>query len=111
MTTRSMTVFVIVFSVTYAIAYVLAVEKNYALFTYHPALEAFGFGAERPREGVAMYWYGWLAMAAAAGLVAGGIASVVPERLAKRLWSGWAWSVPLAAMFVFVYLLRGYFTR
>lgn len=111
MTSRSLTVFVIVFAVVYAVAYVIAVEKNYALFTYHPALEEFGFWVERPRGGVAMYWYGWLATSAIAALVVAGIASYVPERLTKRLWSSWSWTVPLGVMFVFGYLLRGYFMR
>jgi hypothetical protein len=39
---RSFPVFAIVFAVVYAVMYVIAVEKNYALFTYHPALEEFG---------------------------------------------------------------------
>ena len=47
--------FAIVFPVVYAIAYVIAVENNYALFTYHPALEEFGFLVERPKDGPAMY--------------------------------------------------------
>jgi hypothetical protein len=108
---RSLAVFVVVFAVVYAVVYVTAVLKNYALFTYHPALESFGLWVERPKEGPAMYWYGWLATSVIAALAAGIIASVIPERLAKRLWSGWSWTVPLGVMIVFGYLLRGYFTR
>jgi len=104
-------VFAIVFAVAYAVAYVIAMEKNYALFTYHPALEEFGFLVERPKEGPAMYWYGWMATAGIVALVAGLIACFVPERVTKRLWSGWSWAVPLAVMFVLGYLLRGYFIR
>jgi hypothetical protein len=107
---RSLPVFVIVFAVAYPIAYVVAVMKNYALFTYHPALEEFALWVERPKEGPAMYWYGWIATSVIAALVAGLVASVIPERLAKRLWSGWSWMVPLGVMLVFGYLLRGYFT-
>ena len=110
-TARSFPVFAIVFAVTYAVAYVIAVEQNYALFTYHPAIEEFGFLVEPPREGPAMYWYGWIATAGIVALVAGVIACLVPEQMAKRLWSGWSWAVPVAAMFAFGYLLRGFFTR
>ena len=41
--TRSHPVFAITFAVTYAILYVLAVENNWALFTYHPVTEEFHF--------------------------------------------------------------------
>ena len=109
--TRSVPIFVLVFAVVYAVAYVIAVEKNYALFTYHPALEQFGFLVERPREGPAMYWYGWMATSAIAALLAGLIACFIPDRLTKRLWSGWSWAIPLGVMSVFGYLLRGYFIR
>lgn len=34
--------FCIVFSIVYSLTYLLAVKNNYALFTYHPALEEFG---------------------------------------------------------------------
>lgn len=108
---RTLAVFVVVFAAAYAIAYVIAVEKNYALFTYHPALEEFGLLAERPREGPAMYWYGWMATSAIAALAAGALASFVSERLTKRLWSGWSWTIPLGVMVILGYLLRGYFMR
>ena len=80
-TSRSFPVFTIVFAVVYAVAYVIAVEQNYALFTYHPAIEEFGFLVERPREGPAMYWYGWMATAGIIALVAGVIACLVPEQM------------------------------
>jgi len=110
-TTRSFAVFAIVFAVVYAVAYLIAVEQNYALFTYHPAIEGFGFLVQPPREGPAMYWYGWIATASIVGLVAGVVACVMPKQMAKRLWSGWSWAVPVGAMFAFGYLLRGFFTR
>ena len=110
-TARQFPIFAVVFAIVYAGVYLIAVERNYALFTYHPAIEEFGFLVEPPREGPAMYWYGWIATAAIVALVAGLIACVVPEQMAKRLWSGWSWAVPVAAMFAFGYLLRGFFLR
>ena len=77
---RPFPVFAIVFAVVYAVAYVIAVEQNFALFTYHPALEEFGFLVEPPKEGPAMYWYGWMATAGIIALVAGIIACLVPEQ-------------------------------
>lgn len=108
---RSGATFVIVFAVVYAVVYVIAVEKNYALFTYHPGLGELGPLVETPRDGPAMYWYGWMATAGMVALIASAIAYFVPERLASRLWSGWSWAVPLTVMAVFSYLLSGFFMR
>ena len=101
----------IVFPVVHAIAYVIVVENNYALFTYHPALGEFGFLVERPKDGPAMYWYGWMATAGIVALFGAAFSCFIPERAAQRLWSGWSWSVPLIVMAVFSYLLRGFFLR
>jgi phosphoglycerol transferase MdoB-like AlkP superfamily enzyme len=109
--TRSFAAFGTVFAVVYAVAYVVAVENNYALFTYHPALEEFGFLVERPKDGPAMYWYGWMATAGIIAFAAAAVASLIPERAAEGLWSGLAWAVPVAMMVVFSYLLSGFFMR
>ena len=99
----------IVFAVVYAAAYVIAVWKNYALFTYHPVPGTLGLGVEKPQDGPAMYWYGWIATAGIAALGACLIACLVAKRMAERLWSGWSWVVPLGVLFFFAYLLRNYF--
>jgi len=101
----------IVFTVVYALAYVIAVWKNYALFTYHPATGALGLGVEKPQDGPAMYWFGWMATAGIAAIGACLIAWLVPERYAQRLGSGWSWIVPLGVLIFFANLLRGYFLR
>jgi len=103
--------FAIVFAVVYALVYALAVWKNYALFTYHPALNEFGFGVQKPKDGPAMYWYGWMATAGIAGALGGFVACLMPDTAARRLWPGLAWLVPLCAMLFFAWLLRGYFFR
>jgi hypothetical protein len=108
---RSFAAFAIVFSVVYAVAYVIAVENNYALFTYHPALGEFGFLVQRPKDGPAMYWYGWMVAAGIVAFAAGVISCFIPERGTRRLWTGWSWAVPLAVMVVFSYLLSGFFMR
>ena len=99
-----------VFGVVCSLTYLLAVWKNYALFTYHPAIGAFGWGAEKAREGgPAMYWYGWISTSGIVGLAAGLLAMLLPARLTDRLWTGLAWFAPLCAMGVFGYILRSYF--
>jgi hypothetical protein len=47
---RSFSTFAIVFAVAFAILYLLSVENNWALFTYHPALEEFGFLVQKPKD-------------------------------------------------------------
>jgi hypothetical protein len=101
----------VVFTVVYSVTYLIAVQNNYALFTYHPALEEFGPLVQPPRDGPAMYWYGWIATAAIVALVAAVLARFMPGGLAQRLWSGWSWAVPIASMVVFSYMLSGFFTR
>ena len=108
---RSFPVFAIVFAVVFAIVYVIAVEKNYALFTYHPAIGEFGAWVQQPKDGPAMYWYGWLATAGIAATVAGALASFLPNSLTQRLWPGWAWVVAAAVMAAFAWILRNYFLR
>ena len=108
---RSFPVFAIVFAVVFPVVYVIAVDQNYALFTYHPAINEFGPWVEQPKAGLAMYWYGWMATAGIAASAAGAIACYLPERLTQRLWSGWSWAVPLVVLVVFGYLLRNYFLQ
>lgn len=108
---RSTPFLAMIFSAAYAIAYVIAVWKNLALFTYHPAVNAIGLGVEKPADGPAMYWYGWMATAAIAAAGACLIAMLVPARYTNRAASAWAWFVPLVVLLFFAYLLRGYFLR
>lgn len=104
-------VFAIVFSAAFAVLYIVAVENNLALFTYHPALDEFEPLVKRPKAGPAMYWYGWLATSALAASTIGALACLIPEPWAKRVWPGLAWLIPVLVMGVFCYLLRGYFLR
>src|SRR3954470_20233031 len=106
-TPRSTPFLAMVFGVAYALAYVVAVWKNIALFTYHPITGTLGLGVEKPQDGPAMYWFGWMATAAIVALGAGAIAALVPGRYAIRTPSAWAWVVPVAVLLFFGYLLRG----
>jgi hypothetical protein len=101
----------VLFAVVYALVYLVAVEKNYALFTFHPATNAFGWGVEKAGEGPAMYWYGWLATAGIAATLAAGLGLLLPQALARRLAPALAWCVPLAVILFFSYLLRNFFLR
>lgn len=110
MNQRNVAGFCVVSGIVCALVYALAVYKNYALFTYHPALGEFGWGVEKPRDGTpAMYWYGWIATSVIAGAAAGFIAGLLPARATERIPPALTWAVPLAGMLFFGYILRNYF--
>jgi hypothetical protein len=100
-----------VFSIAFAVIYIASVYFNLALLTYHPQLVQWGLLVEAPRQGPAMYWYGWLLTSA---LGAGAIAALslaLPARPFDRVWSILVWVAPLALIAVIAYVLRGYFLR
>ena len=104
-----------IYAAAFALIYVFSVEQNWALFTYHPKAGEWGWLVQPGRPGTgtrpdpAMYWYGWLATS----FIGASAASIAALPLVKRRtppdWLGWA--VPLAVMFAFLYLLRGFFLR
>jgi hypothetical protein len=108
---RAFPVFATAFAVVYAVAYAISVKYNYALFTYHPALNEFGAGVQKAKTGPAMYWYGWMATAGIAAALAGLVASRLPESVTRRIGPCWSWAVPLVTMLFFCWMLKGYFLR
>jgi len=101
------------FSIAFAVLYVLAMDNNWALFTYLPRARQFHPLVYSPPQGAGpgMYWYGWLATSAIAAAVIAGIAAAVPATGTARRWSGLTWAVPLAVILVIVFLLRSWFIR
>jgi hypothetical protein len=98
-----------IFAAAFAVIYVVAVEWNWALVTYHPRLGEWDFLAQPAKSGPAMYWYGWI-MTAALGAAALSLAALpLMRRFTPPLWLGWA--IPLLVMVIFVYLFRGFFLR
>jgi hypothetical protein len=106
---RSFAVFSVAFAAAYAVLYVISIQYNLALFTYHPASEEFHWLVKPAADQPAMYWYGWLATSALGALAFAMIVASLPATLTARLWPGWSWAVPLAVMLFFGYILRGYF--
>ena len=109
MSGRSFAVFSVAFAVAYAVLYVLSIQYNLALFTYHAASEEFHWLVKPAADQPAMYWYGWLLTSALGAAVIGVIVAALPVAWTARIWPGLSWAVPLAVMLVFGYILRGYF--
>jgi hypothetical protein len=107
----SYAVFTVTFAAVFSVVYVLAVENNWALFSYAPATGTFTPLVTAAATGPTVYWYGWIATAAIAAGAVAGPASFVPELVAKWVWPGLSWAIPIAVLVAFGYLLRGYFLR
>jgi hypothetical protein len=102
------------FAITFAIAgtviYLLCLEFNWPLFTFHPARNRFewGWGPARSGEGPAMYWYGWTATSIVAGAVVGFLATLLPESMAKKIPLILVWLLPILAIPYLIYDLRSW---
>jgi hypothetical protein len=76
---RSFDVFAIAFSVVFAVVYVIAVENNYALFTYHPAVGEFGGGVQAGKGRPCHVLVRLVGDRGITASVAGVLASLLPE--------------------------------
>ena len=112
MTTRIARVFP-VFSIAFAVIYVLSMDNNWALVTYVARTKEFHplvYTPPAPRA-VPMYWYGWLATSFLGASAAAALAYLLPVNWTGRPWARLTWAVPLAAVLVLLFLLRGWFIR
>ncbi len=118
MTSLALRRFAFAFGTAFAVWYAVAVGRQLALFTVFPSLGIILPGTVQLRDfadpalgflAPAMYWYGWTATAALGALVVGLIAAVAPEVWTRRIWLGWLWVVPVAAMSACVYFTLPWF--
>lgn len=98
-----------IFAAAFAVIYVLSVEYNWALVTYHPRINEWDLLTKPSRSGPAMYWFGWIGTTILAASAISLVALPLTRRWQPPVWIGWA--VPLAVMGVFLYLLRSFFLR
>ncbi len=98
-----------VFSAAFAVIYVIAVELNLAVVTYHPRAGTWDLWTQPAANASnpAMYWYGWLITAAAGAAVVSALALPVVRDREPPVWLGWG--IPLAVMVSFLYFLRNFF--
>jgi hypothetical protein len=78
--------FAIAFGIAFALLYTVFERLNWPLFTYLPQGDKLYFWIYRPvrGEGPPMYWYGWIALAAASAFVVAWIATFVPGQWLRR---------------------------
>ena len=98
-----------VFTAAFAVIYVLAVQYNWALLTYHPKIGEWGWLAEPAKNGPPMYWYGWLVTSTFGATAASLLSWPLVRRWPAQFWLGWM--IPLVVIFIFLYLFRGFFVR
>jgi hypothetical protein len=98
--------------------YVIALKLDLALFTVYPTIGVVLLGTHHSRDTVApsmgsllpaMHWYGWTAAAALGAILFGVVAASLPDRWIHRVWPGWLWVAPVAAMIACVYLTLPWF--
>jgi hypothetical protein len=98
-----------VFSAAFALVYIVSVELNCALFTYHPKIKQWGWLVEPSRDGPPMYWYGWLVTSMLGAAAASVIALPLLKNRPAPYWLGWI--VPLLVMISVGYFFRNFFLR
>jgi hypothetical protein len=110
--------FAFCYATAFAVLYVLALAKDLALLTVYPTLGIVLQGTQHAQDAApamggipAIYWYGWTATAALGALVPGCSAALLPGRCTRRIWVGWVWVAPAAAMIACAYLTLPWFRR
>jgi len=102
--------FAITFATTGTVIYLLCLQFNWPLFTFHPAVSRFewGWGPSRSGEGPAMYWYGWTATTIIAGAIVSFLVSLLPESMTKKIPLILVWLLPILAIPYLIYDLRSW---
>jgi hypothetical protein len=100
--------FAITFAIVGPVIYMVCLQMNWPLFTYHPATNriAFGWEAARSGEGPNMTWYGWTAMTLLVATVVSFLATLLPESVTRRIPLILVWLLPILAIPYLIYDLR-----
>ena len=99
--------FAIVFAIATPVIYVICEMRNWPLFTYHPGTNRVNLGwAPAVRDqGPAMYWYGWTATTLIGAAVLGGLATMLPENIVRKIPLSLVWILPALAVPILIYAL------
>lgn len=100
-----------IFAAAFALAYVIAEQHNWPLFTYHARTGDWEWLRQPARNATspAMHWFGWIATSFIAASGISLAALPLTRGHEPPVWIGWA--VPLAVLVAFVYLFRNFFLR
>jgi hypothetical protein len=100
--------FAITFAIVGPVIYMICLQMNWPLFTYHPATNriAFGWEAARSGEGPNMTWYGWTAMTLLVATVVSFLATLLPESVTRKIPLILVWLLPILAIPYLIYDLR-----
>jgi hypothetical protein len=98
----------VVFAIVAPIVYVACEMQNWPLFTYHPGTNRLDwlYAPAVRNEGPAMHWYGWTATMLLVSTIFGGLATMLPESLTRKIPLSLTWIVPLATVPVLIYALK-----
>lgn len=107
-TSSKFATFAITFAIVCPLMYLICLFWNLPLVTYHPAVNRIDLGWTPPRsgEGPAMYWYGWTLTVLVVGTVMGFLATILPERVTKKIPLYLVWLLPVLAIPLLAYSLR-----
>jgi uncharacterized membrane protein len=99
--------FALVFGIAFVITYVVCDVMSWPLFTYFPATGNLAWGRQPaiPSGGPAMYWYGWTANCFIVSIIAGLLATLLPDNVAKRIPLWLTWLLPVLAIPLLLYTL------
>jgi hypothetical protein len=100
--------FAITFAIVGPVIYMVCLQMNWPLFTFHPATNriVWGWEAARSGEGPNMTWYGWTAMTLLVGTVVSFLATLLPESMTRRIPLILVWLLPILAIPYLIYDLR-----
>lgn len=94
------------FTAVFCLAYVAMFAVEWPLLHYYPLTGQWSLTPLGEENGPVMQWYGMMAGAGLAGLLAG---LVLGDRHMPHGLARWLFVVPLAAMALCLYFLRGFF--
>jgi len=100
--------FVVTFAIVGPVIYMVCLQMNWPLFTFHPATNRFAWGLEAARsgEGPNMTWYGWTAITLLVGTIVSFLATLLPQSITRRIPLILVWLLPMLAIPYLIYDLR-----
>jgi hypothetical protein len=106
-TSRKFKAFAITFSISGPVTYCVIQYLNYPLVTYWPAIGrlVWGYEGARPGAGPNMLWYGWILTTVLIASALGVVATIVAERIIKKIPLWLVWLFPILAIPYVVYSL------